>query len=501
MEDLEKKIRIVEKKLETASSARELRELKHELESYDNEWLSLARELEQQKVEESNGDIKSSSSSSSSSSPTSLASFKQLSWSSFKGLQKIGEGAYALVHEALLNGERVAVKEVKGVGAEADEAYVQHVNEVRVMSSLCSGYVVHMYGASLDRCKPFVAMEFVPRGTLFDYLASEAEIDWARRWELARDVALGLNYLHSLSPALLHRDLKSHNLLLDVAYRVKLCDFGLAVPAEPAPEPIACGTPRWSAPEVNAETSPYTTKADIYSFGIVLWEIAVRKVVWGNEFTEAIVSMVAAGKRPDIPDDVPAEFATLIRACWHPAPERRPSIASVVRKFEKRGLLDNKVRESVGELARVKHEHDELKREHDIQLQVRDTLERRVATADRDLQTALNEQRQATRAAEELESRVRKERDRVRELEKDVGAARRDADQANLSVDKLKRKLAKRGKAAQKAEQTLKRQFERRIDELERDAARAKRDLDRERREREHAEETLARMQQRRSQK
>jgi serine/threonine protein kinase len=93
-------------------------------------------------------------------------------------------------------------------------------------------------------------------------------MSWKLRVQIAIDVAKGMNYLHKCNPIIIHRDLKSYNLLVDDNFKVKVCDFGLAKHLTQFDQPAmtSCGTPAWTAPEV-LRNERYTEKADIYSFG------------------------------------------------------------------------------------------------------------------------------------------------------------------------------------------------------------------------------------------
>src|SRR3546814_19234226 len=96
------------------------------------------------------------------------------------------------------------------------------------MASFHSGYCVTLYGACFKKPNMCMVMEFLPGGSLNHLLYDiTVDIPWERRWGYARDAALGLNYLHSRNPVILHRDLKSGNLLLTADGRVKITDFGL----------------------------------------------------------------------------------------------------------------------------------------------------------------------------------------------------------------------------------------------------------------------------------
>ncbi|CAI5527213.1 unnamed protein product [Closterium sp. Naga37s-1] len=157
-----------------------------------------------------------------------------------------------------------------------------------------------------------------------------------RRRGVRQQVGLqrGLRYLHARS--IVHRDLKTDNLLLDQKHRVvKIADFGVSR-VEPGDRSMKrrTGTFGYMAPEVLKE-QPYDHKADVYSYGIVLWEI----VTCGNPFLfegfkpEQVCCMVNQGLRPDIPSSCPPALADLMRRCWHHTPARRPDMAEVVERL------------------------------------------------------------------------------------------------------------------------------------------------------------------------
>ena len=149
-------------------------------------------------------------------------------------------------------------------------------------------------GATADQGHPVIVTEFCHGGTLFEVLhekkKSIPEISFKLRWRWTQDIAKGLHFMHCLKPPLMHRDLKSLNLLLtdemegpNDLVRCKITDFGLtrSVQEDSGMMTGQAGTFHWMAPEV-LENSPYTQSADVYSFGIVLWEILAREPPFKN---------------------------------------------------------------------------------------------------------------------------------------------------------------------------------------------------------------------------
>lgn len=150
-------------------------------------------------------------------------------------------------------------------------------------------------GACLDPL--MILTEYVPRGDLCALLASSEQLSLPLRVKMATDAATGMSWLHEMRPErVLHRDLKSKNLLVDNQYRVKVADFGLS---QLLPDGMAGqdsnamrGTPLWNAPEV-LQRQVFTEKADIYSFAICLWELVTRQAPFVRIFSHTLTHTIA----------------------------------------------------------------------------------------------------------------------------------------------------------------------------------------------------------------
>ncbi|KAI3728130.1 hypothetical protein L6452_16760 [Arctium lappa] len=137
---------------------------------------------------------------------------------------------------------------------------------------------------------------------------------------MALDVAKGMNYLHTSNPIIVHRDLKTPNLLVDKNWVVKVCDFGMSRMKHHTflSSKSAAGTPEWMAPEV-LRNEPSNEKCDVYSFGVILWELATLRVPWTEMNSMQVVGAVGFQYRHlDIPETVDPAVSRIITDCWHP---------------------------------------------------------------------------------------------------------------------------------------------------------------------------------------
>ncbi|OIS96439.1 hypothetical protein A4A49_36467 [Nicotiana attenuata] len=147
--------------------------------------------------------------------------------------------------------------------------------------------------------------------------------------------ARGMNYLHHHNPPIVHRDLKSSNLLVDKNWTVKVGDFGLSRLKYETflATKTGKGTPQWMAPEV-LRSEPSNEKSDLYSFGVILWELATGKLPWDNFNSMQVIGAVGfMNQRLDIPEDVHPQWASIIESCWHSEPQCRPSFQELMEKL------------------------------------------------------------------------------------------------------------------------------------------------------------------------
>uniref|UniRef100_A0A7N0UWI0 Protein kinase domain-containing protein n=1 Tax=Kalanchoe fedtschenkoi TaxID=63787 RepID=A0A7N0UWI0_KALFE len=211
----------------------------------------------------------------------------------------------------------------------------EFLREVWIMKSLRHPNIVLFMGAVTQRPHLSIVTEYLSRGSLFRLLhrqgAREA-LDERRRLNMAYDVAKGMNYLHKRNPPIVHRDLKSPNLLVDKKFTVKVADFGLSRLKTNTyiSSKSAAGTPEWMAPEVLRD-EPSNEKSDVYSFGVILWELVTMQQPWSNLNAAQVVAAVGfRGKRLEIPRELNSQVASIIEACWAIEPWKRPSFSTIM---------------------------------------------------------------------------------------------------------------------------------------------------------------------------
>ena len=194
--------------------------------------------------------------------------------SELKNLKQIEKGSFGVIYEAVWRGTKIAVKKLPTTMT--DKQLNEFYQEADLMRSLRHPNILQYLGISRTGREICICMEYMPLGSLYRILHSAASFDRRRIKNICLDTVRGMNYLHQQQPPIIHRDLKSHNLLVDRHWQVKVCDFGLSrITAQNNQTMTACGTPSWTAPEV-LRNERYTTKADVYGFGVVVWELFAR---------------------------------------------------------------------------------------------------------------------------------------------------------------------------------------------------------------------------------
>ncbi|KAK9921163.1 hypothetical protein M0R45_029686 [Rubus argutus] len=253
-------------------------------------------------------------------------------WSDLVLKEKIGAGSFGTVHRADWHGSDVAVKILMEQEFHV-ERFKEFLREVTIMKGLRHPNIVLFMGAVTTPPNLSIVTEYLSRGSLYRLLHKPGPLlDERRRLNMALDVVKGMNYLHRRNPPIVHRDLKSPNLLVDKKYTVKVCDFGLSrLKANTfLSSKSAAGTPEWMAPEVLRD-EPSNEKSDVYSFGVILWELATLQQPWANLNPAQVVAAVGfRNKRLEIPRDLNPHVASIIEACWANEPWKRPSFASIM---------------------------------------------------------------------------------------------------------------------------------------------------------------------------
>jgi len=151
---------------------------------------------------------------------------------------------------------------------------------------------------------------------------------------MAKAIAYAIDYLHCLKPPLIHRDLSSHSILVDRDLNVKVIDFGIAKIKEYNAVKARSSCVAWTAPEI-FKGAPYSIVTDVYSFGIVLWELATKKAPHEGLDPVAISQGVIDNFRPPFPQNCPIDLVDLSRHCWDEDPQRRPTFEKITIRLEK----------------------------------------------------------------------------------------------------------------------------------------------------------------------
>ncbi|KAJ3337005.1 hypothetical protein HDU93_001767 [Gonapodya sp. JEL0774] len=245
-------------------------------------------------------------------------------YSELKLEKKLGGGAFGEVYLGWWRTDKVAIKILKG----GDNK--EFMNELKLMAKLRHPNAIQLMAVCLEAGHHALIMEYMSRGSLFDVLANQrVELDWPRRFRFASDIAKGMAYL--IGQKILHRDLKSCNVMLrEDLGAAKICDFGLSKMLQ-AKSTDVVGSIRWIAPEL-FKLEPNTEASDVYAFGMVLYELATRRLPFAEFNDKQVEEAVKKGDRPIIPKDVPKGYADVIRVCWDQDPSKRPTFEKIVRE-------------------------------------------------------------------------------------------------------------------------------------------------------------------------
>ncbi|XP_052192340.1 serine/threonine-protein kinase STY46-like isoform X6 [Diospyros lotus] len=241
---------------------------------------------------------------------------------------KIASGSYGDLYKGTYCSQEVAIKVLKPERVDSD-LQKEFAQEVFILRKVRHKNVVQFIGACTKPPSLCIVTEYMSGGSVYDYLHKQkGTFKLPSLLRVAIDVSKGMNYLHQNN--IIHRDLKAANLLMDENEVVKVADFGVArVKAQSGVMTAETGTYRWMAPEV-IEHNPYDHKADVFSFGIVLWELLTGKLPYDYLTPlQAAVGVVQKGLRPTIPKNTHPKLADLLERCWQQDPTLRPDFSEI----------------------------------------------------------------------------------------------------------------------------------------------------------------------------
>lgn len=255
-------------------------------------------------------------------------------------IDKIGEGGFGVVYSGYWSGKLVAIKKfhlkekysIKSI-------FTKFLKEINTISNLRHPNIVLYMGASVNNKDCYLISEYISKGSLFDFLhISKSSISNEHdQIRIAYEIAVAVKYLHSRK--ILHCDLKSSNILLDDNYKIKISDFGLSkiktiINESDNKKGSRLGTPHWMSPEI-MKKNIYEEASDIYSYGMIVWEILTKKVPYYGMTPNQIIGQVSDFKKiVDIPNSGNYSLRKLIRYCLAYNPQDRPSFDIIIKYLE-----------------------------------------------------------------------------------------------------------------------------------------------------------------------
>ncbi|XP_032903130.1 megakaryocyte-associated tyrosine-protein kinase isoform X1 [Amblyraja radiata] len=243
---------------------------------------------------------------------------------------QIGEGEFGAVFQAEYIGEEVAVKNIK-----CDVMAQSFLEETSVMTKLQHKNLVKLLGVILDKGL-YIVTEFMSKGNLVNYLRTRGRtvIKTRELIKFGLDVCEGMEYLESKK--LVHRDLAARNILVSHDNMAKVSDFGLAKGVSSSQDQAKLPV-KWTAPEA-LKHQKFSTKSDVWSYGILLWELfSYGRAPYPKLSLTDVSERVEKGYRMESPEKCPVPVYELMRYCWEHDPGKRPTFKKLKEKMEKEG--------------------------------------------------------------------------------------------------------------------------------------------------------------------
>ncbi|XP_043833730.1 megakaryocyte-associated tyrosine-protein kinase isoform X1 [Dromiciops gliroides] len=241
---------------------------------------------------------------------------------------QIGEGEFGAVLQGEYLGQKVAVKNIK-----CDVTAQAFLDETAVMTKIQHKNLVRLLGVILHQGL-YIVMEYMSKGNLVNFLRTRgrALVHKAQLLQFSLHVAEGMDYLEGKK--LVHRDLAARNILISEDHVAKVSDFGLAK-AERRGLDTSRLPVKWTAPEA-LKHGKFSSKSDVWSFGILLWEVfSYGRAPYPKMSLKEVSEAVEQGYRMQPPEGCPASVYALMGSCWEAEPTRRPAFRKLLEKLAK----------------------------------------------------------------------------------------------------------------------------------------------------------------------
>ena len=261
----------------------------------------------------------------------------------------ISRGHFRTTTRGRVRNVDVAVKRYRVGMREHDVNLMTH--EVELMSKLVHPNIVEIVGYVASQSEVWLLSKYMDHGSLRNVLDSPLiHLSLRLQIKIAHSIAKGLHYLHSRTPIVVHRDLKSANVVVSGSFDVDnivvcLCDFGLSRTLDKASLSTRCGSPAWIAPEIMLGNK-YDQRIDVYAYGLVLWEIMERKIPFDAEAESVIDLMRQVCEKQARPEFSPCSHSELVhdaehsryvqlaKRCWAQNQKSRPNMKTVIKELE-----------------------------------------------------------------------------------------------------------------------------------------------------------------------
>jgi len=263
-------------------------------------------------------------------------------------VESLGSGEFGQVFRGAYRGSEVAIKQLYWDDTLSELVMQDLAKEIESFRHLRHKRLVRFIGACLELPHPCLVTEYMPGGSLHHLLhVRKLQLPLLHALNMCLQVADGVMYLHMQTPTVVHRDLKSLNVVLDLNLNIKICDFGLTEPMERThiTKKNNGGSPRYMAPELFDSKTKITEKIDVWAMGCIFVEICGGPLPYENITTLADLTreMLVHRRTPDVPNFIPHEARQIFLGCLSFDYRQRPSSKDA---FEQLKVAKKQLREA-----------------------------------------------------------------------------------------------------------------------------------------------------------